>query len=133
MAGTFASDLAALVEKTKADVNLVHRKVCLDLHKSLVMKSPVDTGRFRANWQVGVGAINSATDSAVDKSGEAVVARAEGALQNVKVGGVIFLTNSLPYAQPLEYGHSKQAPGGMVRITVAEYEQYLANAVGSLK
>jgi hypothetical protein len=48
------------VEKTKADVNLVHRKVCLDLHKSLVMKSPVDTGRFRANWQVGVGAINSA-------------------------------------------------------------------------
>lgn len=132
MSESFARDLATLVEKTKADIDTVHRKVCLDLHRSLVMKSPVDTGRFRGNWQIGVGAVNPTKDSAVDPSGEAAIGRVEGALQSVKVGGVIFLTNSLPYAQPLEYGHSKQAPGGMVRVTVVEYEQYLAKAVRSL-
>lgn len=133
MAGTFARDLAVFVERAKDKQDLVVRKVALDLYRSLAMKSPVDTGRFRGNWQVGVSTVNTTVDSPVDPSGEAAIARAEAALTNVKVGGVIYLTNSLPYAKPLEYGHSKQAPGGMVRITVVEYEQYLANVVGSLK
>jgi hypothetical protein len=131
MSSSFARDLATLIEKAKDKQDLVIRKVSLDLYRSLVLKSPVDTGRFRGNWQVGIGAIDTATGSAVDPTGEAAIARADSALQNVKVGGVIYLTNSLPYAIPLEYGHSKQAPGGMVRTTVVEYGQYLAKAVGS--
>lgn len=132
MAG-FSEHLALLVEKAKGDVQLVHRKVCLDLYRSLVLKTPVDTGRARSNWQIGVGAVNENTSAAPDPSGEAAISRADGALQNVTVGGVIYLTNSLVYAKPLEYGHSKQAPSGMVRITVQEYAQYLAKAVGEVK
>lgn len=133
MSNTFARDFAALLERAKDKQHQVVRKVSLDLYRSLVLKSPVDTGRFRANWVTGVGAVNTATSEQVDPSGEGAIARAEGALQNVQVGGVVYLTNSLPYAKRLEYGHSKQAPGGMVRITVAEYGQFLARAVGSVK
>jgi hypothetical protein len=133
MADTFSRDLALFVQRAKANQDLVLRKVCLDLFKSLSVKSPVDTGRFRGNWQVGVGSMNGDTSSPVDPGGEQSISRAEGALANVKVGGVIYLTNSLPYAQRLEYGHSKQAPAGMVRLTVQEYGLYLAKAVAELK
>jgi len=40
---------------------------------------------------------------------------------NLKAGQVIYLVNNLPYAIPLEYGHSSQAPGGMVRLTVQKW------------
>ena len=158
----FAADLAAFAAKTKADIDTVHRKVCLQLYDSLVRKSPVGNpstwlslrpytdlkgkhhtalkpppgyvgGRFRANWQVGVGSVNTDTSQPPNADADAVIDRAEGTIKNVTVGGVIYLTNSLPYSLPLEYGHSHQTPAGMVRITVAEYEQYLAKAVGSLK
>ena len=38
-------------------------------------------------------------------------------------GQVAFIVNNLPYAIPLEYGHSTQAPNGMVRITVERFQQ----------
>ena len=49
------------------------------------------------------------------------------------MGSTVYLVNHPPYALPLEYGHSKQARGGMVRITVAEFDQFLTHAVGDLK
>jgi hypothetical protein len=146
MADTFSRDLALFVQRAKANQDLVLRKVCLDLYRSLVMKSPVGNpdlwkhprkgyvgGRFRANWQVGVGVINSDMSNPPDADVESAVSRAEGALQDVKVGGVIYITSSLPYAQELEYGHSTQAPAGMLRLTVQEYGQYLEKAVAQLK
>lgn len=33
---------------------------------------------------------------------------------------VIYVSNSLPYIVPLEFGHSKQAPAGMVRTAIAD-------------
>jgi hypothetical protein len=47
-------------------------------------------------------------------------------------GEIIYLTNSLPYARRLEYGWSKQAPAGMVRITVANFERHLQNQIKGL-
>ena len=41
--------------------------------------------------------------------------------------------NSLPYIRPLEYeGHSKQAPAGMVRVSVTEFQTFVDNAVKAL-
>jgi hypothetical protein len=131
--GTFSENLRAFVAKAKGNEELVLRKVVLQLEISLVMKSPVDTGRFRANWQIGYDQVNASTDAAPDPTGEAAIARAQAALQGIQVGGIVYLTNSLPYARPLEYGHSKQAPTGMVRETVVEFGRYLEQAVGAVK
>jgi hypothetical protein len=43
----------------------------------------------------------------------------------LEAGSIFYLTNNLPYGERLEYGYSKQAPSGMVRITLAEYEKIL--------
>jgi hypothetical protein len=50
-----------------------------------------------------------------DKTGGSSIAD----LKNIGVGSVTYMTNNLPYAIPIEYGHSKQSPAGMVRINVA--------------
>ena len=46
---------------------------------------------------------------------------------------MFYLTNKLPYAQALEYGHSAQAPNGMVRVSARMALQELENAVRSVQ
>lgn len=89
-------------------------------------------GRFRANWFVTTGAASAATTENVDPSGSQAIANASAALASFSAGPSIFLTNNLPYAMPLELGHSKQAPAGMVRITVEEFPQIVAQVVGEV-
>jgi hypothetical protein len=120
---------------------LIVRKVVIDMSVAITRMSPVDTGRFRANWMLGIGSPNTATIEAVDKNdgfgavGSVSVPRITAAVGDVQAGGVVYITNSLPYARRLEYGWSKQAPSppGIVRLTVQRYEAYIAAAVKSLK
>jgi len=99
-------------------------------------KAPVGYvgGTLRANWQTGIGSVNTDTSAAPDKTGNVSIDRTKTLMAEWKPGQTIFLTNTLPYAKAIEYGHSHtQAPQGMVRITVQNYAQYLAEAVNSVK
>lgn len=128
----FRRKLRLFFAKARENQELVVRKVALDLLTSLIYKSPVDTGRFRGNWFVQQDTAAQTTE-AVDTSGAETIARAQGQIARFRLGGTLYLVNHLPYGQPLEYGHSQQAPGGMVRITVAEFDQFITKAVGELK
>jgi hypothetical protein len=86
-------------------------------------------GRFRGNWMFSIGSPDNTTTEEVDPSGRKSTARiVDGAIE-FKAGDTAFITNSLPYAIPLEFGHSQQAPGGMVRITVARFQQIVLEAI----
>lgn len=84
--------------------------LALQLDRRIVQGTPKDTGRAQANWFVSEG--KRRTDTT-----ESVVPEARPKLKGETV---IFISNSLPYIIPLEYGHSKQAPAGMVRKAIAE-------------
>lgn len=129
----FKLDISAFVEKAKDRAELVARKVALDMFSKIVLKSPVDTGRFRGNWQVSVGAPAMGTLNTTDKSGGTAIGRITGAATTLGLGQTIYLTNNLPYAVRLEYGHSKQAPAGMVRTTIDEFEAAVAKAAAAAK
>ncbi len=89
----------------------------------LVMKSPVDTGRFRGNWMLSTTAPYSGPEMPADKSGQLTLARGDAELSRYRSREdypVLYFTNNLPYAGELERGHSLQAPNGMVALTVAE-------------
>ena len=118
---TFALDLKKACDKAKGQTELVARKVMLDLFSRVIMKSPVDTGRFRANWNVAYGSPDTSTTEAKDKSGSASVGKMQKQVISAPMGGSVFLTNSLPYSMRLEYDSwSKQAPAGMVRLSLVE-------------
>jgi len=119
--GNFTLDIARFVEKAKGNVDLVLRKISLDIFKRVVMKSPVDLGRFKGNWQVAIGNVPAGTLEINDKTGTATISRIEAETLKLKAGQTIYLVNNLEYARPLEYGHSKQAPAGVVRTTLSEF------------
>ena len=125
---TFKLALTQFAEKAGAQADLVIRKVALDITSRVVDRSPVDTGRFRANWTLQIGAIDYTTTQAVDPGGEATASRLASALPKTVTGTVIYIANSLPYAWRLETGYSKQAPAGMVGLTVAEYASIVDRA-----
>ena len=83
-------------------------------------------GRFRANWNCSVSEPDATTTDAVDPSGESAIANVLAKMGGA--GSVNFLTNGLPYGEMLEYhAHSKQAPAGMVRVSMASIDSYVAN------
>lgn len=130
MTEPFELSIARFVEKAKANADLVVRKIALDIFSRVIQKSPVDTGRFKSNWLVAVGSIPEGTTVAIDVT--AAVTRVEAVTLGAKAGDIIYLVNNLPYARRLEYGHSKQAPAGMVRVTIAEYNSVVAKAVSEV-
>lgn len=128
MAGSFAADLSRFIQHTNGNIDKAHRMAVVLVAQGTVLGSPVDTGRFRANWQFG-RVLPQGTLDQVDKSGAAAIARMAGQVTSVKAGGEVWIVNNLPYAGRLEYGYSQQAPSGMVRITLANLpaalEQYI--------
>lgn len=86
-------------------------------------------GRFRGNWMFSIGSPDSSTTEAVDPNGTKSTARIVAGALEFKAGETAYITNSLPYAIPLEFGHSTQAPGGMVRVTVARFQQIVLEAI----
>ncbi|EKS7197957.1 hypothetical protein ACQ86C_10035 [Enterobacter asburiae] len=87
-------------------------------------------GRFRGNWQVSFDAPTTDETGRIDKTGNLTKAAGNYTLSLFKVGmKAIYFCNNVPYAYRLEMGHSSQAPGGMVRITAAEFQRFFEEAV----
>ena len=126
----FKRNFSALLKRVGDKAELVTRKVAIELQTSMILKSPVDTGRFRANWQCGIGTVDTSISEPI---GSDAKVRTITELQGWKSGQTIFLPNSSPYSRRLEHGWSKQAPTGMVKLSVQEYGRYLKKVVSELK
>lgn len=116
----FTADLKRFGEKTEKSMNRFCRLVALDLHKRVVNKSPVDTGRFKANNQVSLNGLPSDSQLNVDKGGDATITSGSNEVARFNLGDTIFIYNNVAYAMRLEFGHSKQAPTGIYRISLKD-------------
>ena len=98
-----------------------------DTDTLLKSASPVDTGRFRASWQVGenaagaydAGPQQAATGAFKDQT-EPPGKPTPPALRRMnyskeRPGNIYSVHNNLPYAEPLANGSSKQANAGWVQ------------------
>ena len=138
------------VKAKRVFVGQAVKKVLIDAYTSIVLGSPVDTGRFRASTflvagQTAPAPLDPLPKSSLEKHRKArskVVpltgnrptpdSHFAGIIQkNIKEApetlkalnsGIpqkeasFMIINSLPYAQALENGHSKQSPNGMFRL-----------------
>jgi hypothetical protein len=133
MASSFSLDVSKWVDKAKGRADVVVRRVTFDMGAQIVNKSPVDTGRFRGNWFMGVDVRPTVSTADMDKDGSKTVARMQSLSPQIFAGKVVYVTNNLPYAMRLETGYSKQAPVGMVRVTVENYPGVVEQAVAEAK
>lgn len=137
---SFAADLRKFAEATNRTMTDTLQGTVLELATRMTIRSPVDTGRFRGNWQIGDGGPDTRTDSPFDKQplgsppAAATFTRWQDQMEGVLPGTVIYITNSLPYARRLEYeGWSQQAPSGMVRVTLTEYAGIIRSVLERVK
>lgn len=110
------------------------RAVGLEAHRRLIRRTPVDTGRAKGNWNVGVGEPDRSEDpESKDRSGGQALQRgASRILAQFRAGDRLFLTNAVPYVPELEKGSSKQAPNGMIAVTVAEMRPLVSRVAAKI-
>ncbi len=128
----FAASLGGFSRRTGIRMDLVVRKVAIDVTADLVRSTPVDTGHARSNWFLGKERLTD-TDIQASRTGASSMARATAFASNLKAGDTFFIVNNVAYIMPLEYGSSNQAPAGMARATVARWQQTVNAAVGSVR
>lgn len=129
----FAADLARFTARANGDIDQATRLATIMLAQSVVNVSPVLTGRFRANWNFAIGMASTATSESTDPTGQRTLSRMISQIGNTRAGGVTYLSNNLPYAESLERGTSSQAPAGVVRQTVANFQEYVSAAVAQTR
>ena len=137
-------DLNKYCEKNKVAIKEVRKNYAFALYSSIVKKTPVDTGRARANWNVSVGSPDLSTTEDTRKT-----PKSKDKMPDPNGDESIFISNNLPYITKLEYGgypnppkkgsgktvngYSKQAPEGMVGVTLANNQNIFNAAVRSVK
>ena len=132
-------DLNKFTKATKDKILDVRKTFAFLIYSSVVKKTPVDTGRARGNWLISVNNSSKANTSRIDKRktgaepSETIKQEEKAKLEKAKGDESIYISNNLEYISALEYGHSKQAPSGMVGVTLANAESYWNKAVVSIK
>jgi len=144
---SFSLQVWAIIAKTNSNLDLVTRAITMKVDNKLVQRSPVGDakfwkhkppagytgGRFRANWQLSIGSPATGVRDLIDKDGSATIAAHGRVISNAKAGDVIYLVNNLPYAKRIEEGWSRQAPVGVVALTVVEFHTIVDDAVNGVR
>ncbi|EEW2576068.1 HK97 gp10 family phage protein [Escherichia coli] len=117
MANGWSIDPSVFINQVEEDIGKKMRFISLQLLNEIVSRSPVDTGRFRANNQVSIGFPEYSTTDATDKNGAATLQQGSSVIAQGKPYSIIYIQNNLPYAEPLENGHSQQAPVGIYAVS----------------
>lgn len=122
-AGSFSTAIADWCNRAGDNAMAVARQTCQTMAERVIQRNPIDTGFSVAQWyaQLNAPGVGHFSD------GGAAQAHAGQITAQLQAGDTFYFTNSADYIIYLEYGHSKQAPEGMVRLTVGE-APLIANA-----
>ena len=100
------------------------KRLIFEAVNGFIAMTPVDTSRARSGWF-----------AYLKSNGLAPAGGGPGAAQGEKEGSFeekitahgmeVTIINRVPYIVALEYGHSKQAPNGMVRVTMQRMRKNL--------
>jgi len=100
---SFKSDIDRWIKKVEKNSDQIFKDSVSTLYNSIVSETPVDTGRAKAGWEL-----------------------------EFKWNTAIII-NAVPYIIYLEYGHSQQAPNGMVRKNVQKWDKIVKEEANKLR
>ena len=129
---SFSEQIGNATLKISTAHDKIVRTATLELFSGVIKSTPVDTGRAKGAWQCSVNAPKPGQSERLDPSGGAALAEVNANTPQ-GAGQVTYLANNLPYIERLEYGHSKQAPNGMVRINMDRVSKMVEKAVAKHK
>ena len=139
----FLQSINAFVDRAKANSELVVKKACVEILQDIIRMSPVGQpelwqgyapngyvgGRFRGNWQVTFDMPATGELDRIDPTGAMTLKSGIEQIWQYSYGvQFVYFTNNLPYSVKLEFGHSMQAPNGIVRVATLNAQAHFANA-----
>ena len=141
--GDFSLAFKNINDKTDKQLNRIIKKTVFDVEKEIISNSAVDTGRYKANWQVTLNTPVTSTIDAEDKTGNTTIAKNKAVIFNNPIPLVYWITNNLDYAMKAEYGlwttkpstaktiggYSRTSPNGAVRITLQRFNKFLKDNI----
>lgn len=136
----FAARMGELGRSVESGRARLLREAALRIDQTLVLATPVDTGRARSNWIVSINApvnqprpafaptspLNSSALTLLNnrfgerENAAAALAASAGTIASVSPGDTIFISNNLPYIGELDDGKSPQAPAGYIREAIGD-------------
>jgi len=139
---SFTLDMKKAVKNIKEDTEKVVRGTLFGISSRIIKATPVGNpalwqspapegyvgGSLRGAWSATIGAPDNIPKKSIDSNGSKTVNDMATTANNVNIGQSFYLSNSLPYAVRVEFGHSTQAPNGMVRRAVAQTQQIVDKA-----
>lgn len=131
--------LPALERELGARFDKVLRLTFYDLAENVVVGgryspgTPVDIGFARASWWLGVNRPGPPVQPASPPGGTLAPGIDPAQLAAARAGDILYLSTNCAYIRPLEYGHSGQAPQGMLRLAVAAAQNMLDDNARDLR
>ena len=125
----FLDTIYEWIEETETKIDEVLQTIVLKISNSVVTLSPVDTGRFKGNWQLSIDTGTSASILRYDQEGNTTLADMASKVNSFTAGQVAYIQNHVLYGDDLEHGYSQQAPDGMVVVTEAKFLRIVDEAV----
>jgi len=98
----------------------------LELCSTIIAETPIKTGLARGNWQSSLG--SPKTDVIDRRPSIAAVEELAEIVGAMKEDETFYFTDCVPYATALEFGHSQQAPAGMVRKNIQRWPNVVYKA-----
>lgn len=126
MAG-FALDMSKFAKKAGVNADKVVRKTAIGLFSAVMRSTPVDSGRARGAWMIDINKFSDTTPINIRSDSEVQNEIIVGA-SSYKAGDTLTLSNNVEYVERLEYGWSKQAPQGMVRLNIMKFQTFVNQA-----
>ena len=134
---SWSKDLKNIIIKNEKLTEKQLRAGMFDAANTIILGSPVgnDTlwqrpappeyvaGSYRSAHRISINGITTG-DNGIESQGSTMM-RLDGELARFKIGETLFMTNPLPYAIPIEYAHSSQAPDGVYRPAVRRLVKFL--------
>ncbi len=142
-----AGAIREFLKLPKGRANYVKKMAAITAYERLTRRAPVLTGRYRWGFNCSVNGIDyMVPDPAPPEYAKKKQVyyqwdpeKAIKAFMAVSADDEVVISNSLPYAEALENGHSRQAPAGIFRVTIPEvredlkrYAQLASNKDGGL-
>lgn len=111
-----------------AENDFIANEATRRVNNSLVRLSPVKEGEFVSDWDAAVGHWPSDTKPPDDPKKTTTRRRLQDAIRSMRYGLSTFFENTDPVAVRLEYGYSKKAPQGVVRLTARKWRGFVKGA-----
>lgn len=134
----FSAQIDDWVKETEQRMTAVFRESAERVKNMAALGVPVDKGFARASIRGSTDSMPQIDRSATNKAGRvydagAAISEVSLVIAGAQIGQTIFVGWTAAYILPLEYGHSKQAPNGFVRLAAAQWQTVVNQVTAEAK